>query len=76
MTRLELEVGDLVLRGLPASYGEGFGPLIEERLGALARGVEISPGGLGPQAALADRVARQVWEEVRPQVADVWGDRS
>ena len=74
MTRLELEVGDLVLRGLPASYGEGFGPLVEQRIGELARGAEAEPGE-GPEAILADRVARQVWDQVRPAVADVWGER-
>jgi hypothetical protein len=75
MTRLEVEVGEVVLRGLPASYGAGFGPLVEQRLGDLARGADGAVEDLGPEDALANQVARQIWNEVRRSTHDVWGDR-
>jgi hypothetical protein len=75
MTRLEVEVGDVVLRGLPATYGDSFGPSLERRLGDLARGdAGDETERLGPEAALIDRVARQLWDEVRQSTGDIWGE--
>jgi hypothetical protein len=77
MTRLELDIGDVVLRGLPASYGATFGGLLEERLGALARGDAQEPGrqDLGDEQALVDQVAHQVWAEVRRSAGGAWSER-
>jgi hypothetical protein len=75
MTRLEVEVGEVVLRGVPAAYGVGFGPLVEQRLADLARGAEGDVAAAGPQAALVNQVAGQVWDEVRASTQDVWGDQ-
>ncbi len=66
MTDLHVDIGDVVLRGTPASYGASFGTLVEARIGILARGGELSPSpGADAEASLADLVARQVWDEVR-----------
>ena len=75
MTRLEIEVDELVLRGLPAAYAgyaDGLAPLVEQRLGrswpgAAARGpARRTRRPVTDQAALADLVARQVWQAARP----------
>ena len=78
MTRVELEIGDVVLRGLPRSYGATFGALVEERIGAVARGETPDPGreDLDAEQALADQVAQQVWDEVRRSTEGAWGERS
>lgn len=74
MTRLEIEVGEIVLRDLPAEYAgyaDGLGPLVEQRLAALAQGHAVPDRVVGApevsdRAALADLVARQVWSAARP----------
>jgi hypothetical protein len=78
MTRLELDIGDVVLRGLPPTYGATFGPLVEERIAALARGETKDPTlqDLDGEQALADQVARRVWDEVRRSTDGAWGERS
>jgi hypothetical protein len=77
VTRLELDIGDVVLRGLPSSYGVTFGGLLEERLGALARGEAPDPvrQDLDGEHALADEVAHRVWAEVRRSAGGAWGER-
>lgn len=66
MNGLHVDIGDVVLHGTPASYGASFGTLVETRIGILARGGELSPSpDQDAGAALADLVARQVWDEVR-----------
>lgn len=77
MTRLELDIGDVVLRGLPPTYAATFGPLVEERIAALARGETTDPGrqDLDGEQSLADQVAHRVWDEVRRSTEGVWGER-
>ena len=77
MTRVELDIGDVVLRGVPPTYGATFGALVEERLGAVARGEMPAPGRQDPdeEQALADQVAHQVWDEVRRSTEGAWGER-
>jgi len=77
MTDLHVDIGDVVLRGTPASYGASFGTLVEARIGILARGGELSPGPReDAEALLADLVARQVWAEVRRATDGLRGDQS
>jgi hypothetical protein len=77
VTRLELDIGDVVLRGLPPAYGASFGALVEERIGALARGETPDPGrrDIDDEQSLADQVAHHVWDEVRHSTEGVWGER-
>jgi hypothetical protein len=77
VTRLELDIGDVVLRGLPPTYGATFGALVEERIGALARGETPDPDrrDLDGEQSLADHVAHRVWDEVRRSTEGVWGER-
>jgi hypothetical protein len=77
VTRLELDIGDVVLRGVPPTYGASFGALVEARLGALARGETPEPDrrDLDDEQTLADQVAHQVWDEVRRSTEGVWGAR-
>lgn len=75
VTRLEIEIGDLVLRGFPPTSGESLGAVVEERIGALARGEEPAQALTG-DLRVADAVARQVWAQVRRETGDVWGERS
>jgi hypothetical protein len=77
VTRLEMEIGDVVLRGVPAAYGASFGTLVEERINTLARGESLEPGAEDPddERSLADLVAHQVWDEVRRSTEGVWGGR-
>jgi hypothetical protein len=72
MTTLRLEIRDLVLSGLPPSYGEGFGALVQERLTVLAHGGILVEGD-GEHGLLADRVAREVWSQVQLQVRSAGG---
>jgi hypothetical protein len=67
VTRLEVQIGDVVLRGFPASYAVGFGGLVERRIRALAAGEEPADAtrDATEESALADRVAERVWDEVR-----------
>lgn len=77
MTDLHVDIGDVVLRGAPASYGAGFGALVETRIELLARGRELSPAPEeDAEASLADLVARQVWDEVRRATDGLRGERS
>jgi hypothetical protein len=77
MTDLHVDIGDLVLRGTPASYGAGFGSLVEARIGILARGGELSPNpDEDAEYSLADLVARQVWDEVRRATGGLRGEQS
>lgn len=81
MTRVEIEVGEIVLRGLPAEcagYADGLGPLVEQRLAALAQGHAAPERIVGApevrdRAALADLVARQVWSAARPHTERAGG---
>lgn len=77
MTRLEVEIGAVVVRGLPETYGTSLGALVEERLGALARGEQpgMRHGEIDGEEPLADLVAQQVWDEVRPSTSGLWGER-
>lgn len=77
MTRIEIEVERLVLRGVPAGLAEGIGPLVAERLSELAtadrRGDEPprwADPARGARAAtdresLAAQVARETWASTR-----------
>jgi hypothetical protein len=77
MTDLHVDIGDVVLRGTPASYGVSFGTLVEARIGILARGGDLLPGpGADAEASLADLVARQVWDEVRRATDGLRGEQS
>ena len=77
MTDLHVDIGDVVLRGTPASYGVSFGTLVEARIGILARGGELSPGAAeDAEASLADLVARQLWDEVRRATDGLRGEQS
>ena len=61
MTRFEIEVAEIVVRGLVRPEdSEGLAPLVERRLAQLARGEE--PDSSTP---LADLVADGIWAEVR-----------
>lgn len=61
MTRFEIDVDEIVVRGLPATQvPDDLGRLVETRLAQLARGEE--PQGT---TALAELVADGVWAEVR-----------
>jgi hypothetical protein len=71
MTAIELHIDRLVLRDVPPEYAEGFADAVRERLVDLGRGdvreaVEPRRRPLEGGAALADRVARDVWAAVRP----------
>lgn len=77
MTDLHVDIGDVVLRGTPESYGVSFGPLVKARIGILARGGELSPSPeTDAEVSLADLVACQVWDEVRRATDGLRGERS
>ena len=77
MTDLHVDIGDVVLRGTPPSYGASFGTLVEARIGILARGGELSHSPReDAEASLADLVARRVWDEVRRATDGLRGERS
>ena len=51
VTRLEIEIGEIVLRDLPAAYAgyaDGLGPLVEQRLAASAEGTRHRTGSSAP----------------------------
>jgi hypothetical protein len=77
VTYLELDIGNVVLRGLPSTYGATFGALVEQRIGAIAHGETTDPDrqDLDGEQGLADQVARQVWDEVRRSTEGAWGER-
>lgn len=69
MTAIELRIDRLVLWDVPAEYASGFADAVRERLAALgAEAVTDVPPRrpLEGGAALADRVARDVWAAVVP----------
>jgi hypothetical protein len=69
MTRFELEVEEILVRGLPASQvSADLGPLVEERLTWLAQG-ERPRGQREGREALAELVADGIWAEVRRATA-------
>lgn len=77
MTRLEIDIDELVLRGLPAEYVHALPPLVQQRLSELAQRREpVVPRFTGEPVAdvgaLADLVARQVWAEAR---SSGWAER-
>jgi hypothetical protein len=76
MTDFEVEIADVVLRGVPATYRLTFGALVEDRIGVLARGGELPghPGDGADEQALAELVARQVWGEVRRATGGLRGE--
>jgi hypothetical protein len=70
MTRVEIHIDELVLRGLPQEYVDALPPLVERRLTELAQRREpvvprVARGPVADVGALADLVARQVWAEAR-----------
>ena len=80
MTRLEIRIERLVLRGVPEEYAKGLGELVEQRLTEIAtaglRSDEPAPGGPGrtnaaTRAGIADRddlaalVADRIWTASR-----------
>ena len=78
MTRIDVQIDRLVLRGVPAELTRGIGPLVEQRLSELAtadrRGDE-APGWAAPtprrsqpvtdRDGLAAHIARDVWASAR-----------
>jgi hypothetical protein len=75
MTRFEIDVEEIVVRGLPAAQvPDDLGPLVEERLLQLARGEEPQGTAAGV-TGLAALVADGVWAEVR-RAAPVLGQGS
>ena len=81
MTRIEVHIDRLVLRGVPAEFAEGLGPLIEQRLSELAtadRRGDAAPLQPEPRTrrerpaadreTLATRVARDVWAAAKPHL--------
>ena len=79
MTRIEVHIDRVVLRGVPGELAEGLGPLIAQRLSELAtadrRGDE-APGSatahrehpLTDREGLAAQVARDTWAAARVQL--------
>jgi hypothetical protein len=81
MTRFDLHIDHLVLRGVPAELAEGIGPLVEQRLSELAtadrRGDE-APGWVAAaprrsqpvtdRDGFAAQIARDVWASARPHI--------
>jgi hypothetical protein len=81
MTRIDVQIDHLVLRGVPAELAQGIGPLVEQRLSELAtadrRGDE-SPGWatatprrsqpVTDRDGLAAHIARDVWASARTHI--------
>ena len=80
MTRLEIRIERLVLRGVPEEYANGLGELVEQRLTEIAtaglHGDEPAPGragranaaaaaGIADRDALAALVADRIWTASR-----------
>jgi len=72
MTRIEVEIGELVLRGVPHSDAAAVSALVAARIEALAGGGR-SDGAGGEHQALVDQVAHAVWGEVRDSVGQARG---
>ena len=81
MTRIDLRIERLVLRGVPAELAEGLGPLVEQRLGELAtadRRGEVAPPWASAlqrrerpatdREGLAAQIARDTWASSRSHV--------
>ena len=80
MTRLEIRIERLVLRGVPEEYANGLGELVEQRLTEIAtaglHSDESAPGragranaaaaaGVADRDALAALVADRIWTASR-----------
>ena len=75
MTRIEIDVEEIVVRGLPAAQvPDDLGLLVEARLAQLTRGEEPAGSAAGV-TGLAELVADGVWAEVR-RAAPVLGQGS
>lgn len=82
MTRIDIDIERLVLRGVPAELAEGIGPLVAERLSQLAtadrRGDDPPRWAAAPRRArpatdletLAAQVARDTWASTRAQIRE------
>lgn len=82
MTRIDLDIERLVLRGVPAELAEGIGPLVAERLSELAtadrRGDSPPRWAAAPRRVrpvtdregLAAQVARDTWATARDRVQE------
>lgn len=82
MTRIDIDIERLVLRGVPAELAEGIRPLIAERLSELAtadrRGDEPPRWAAAPRRArpvtdredLAAHVARSTWATARDRIRE------
>ena len=81
MTRIEVHIDRLVLRGVPGELAEGIAPLVAQRLSELAtadRRGDTAPGWATARSrreppahdreTLAERVARDVWASAKPHV--------
>jgi hypothetical protein len=76
MTRLEIHIDELVLRGLPQEYADRLPLLVEQRLTELAQRREVVPSAqthepIADVGSLADLVARQVLAQI---VTSEWAD--
>ena len=73
MSRIEVDIGELVLRGVPQADAAAVSALVAARIEALAGGGP-SDGTVGDEHhALADQVAHVVWGEVRESVGQARG---
>jgi hypothetical protein len=82
MTRIDIDIERLVLRGVPAEFAEGIGPVVAERLSELAtadrRGDDPPRWAAAPRRArpatdretLAAQVARDTWASARAQIRE------
>lgn len=82
MTRIDIDIERLVLRGVPAEFAEGIGPLVAERLSQLAtadrRGEDPPRWAAAPRRArpatdreaLAAQVAGDTWAAARAQIRE------
>ena len=80
MTRIDIDIERLVLRGVPAELAHDIGPLVSERLSQLAtadrRGdaaprwaaAPRHPSAVTDREGLAAQVARDTWASVREHV--------
>jgi|GEM_PF-2937931 len=82
MTRIEIDIERVVLRGVPPELAEGIGPLIAQRLSELAtadRRGDDPPRWAAAQRrtrpatdreGLAAQVARDTWASAREQIGE------
>jgi hypothetical protein len=74
MTRYELHIDEIVVRGVPLrDHGADLGALVEQRLATLMQDGERLPASreVVDTATLADLVASDVWAEVRRSGAEL-----